>query len=88
MARLSSDFKGVVSFHGNLETGIRAKNNKVKYLVLNGADDTFVPKEEIAAFKKETSAGSDNALKSFAEKTLPTLEHHLMESEKTKASVK
>lgn len=53
MARLSSDFKGVVSFHGNLETGIRAKNNKVKYLVLNGADDTFVPKEEIAAFKKE-----------------------------------
>lgn len=53
MARLSSDFKGVVSFHGNLETGIRAKNNKVKYLVLNGAADTFVPKEEITAFKKE-----------------------------------
>ena len=33
MGRLSSDFKGVVSFHGNLKTGIRAKNNKVKYLV-------------------------------------------------------
>ena len=53
MGRLSSDFKGVVSFHGNLKTGIRAKNNKVKYLVLNGAADNFVPKEEIAAFKKE-----------------------------------
>ena len=53
MARLSADFKGVVSFHGNLKTGIRARNNKVKYLVMNGAADTFVPKEEITAFKNE-----------------------------------
>jgi len=45
-------------------------------------------KKVIAAFKKETSEGHDNALKSFAGKTLPTLEHHLMESEKTKAAVK
>lgn len=53
MARLSGDFKGVVSFHGNLKTGIRAKNNKAKYLVLNGAADKMVGKEEIEAFKKE-----------------------------------
>lgn len=53
MARLSGDFKGVVSFHGNLQTGVRAKNNKVKYLVLNGAADPMVSKEEISAFKKE-----------------------------------
>lgn len=53
MARLSGDFKGVVSFHGNLKTGIRAKNNKAKYLVLNGAADKMVTKEEIDAFKKE-----------------------------------
>lgn len=53
MGRLSDDFKGVVSFHGNLKTGIRAKNNKVKYLVLNGEADGFVKPEEIEAFKKE-----------------------------------
>ena len=53
MARLSGDFKGVVSFHGNLKTGIRAKNNKVKYLVLNGAADSMVSKNEIAAFRQE-----------------------------------
>ena len=53
MGRTYNDFKGVVSFHGNLATGIRAKNSKVKYLVLNGAADTFVPEEEIAAFKRE-----------------------------------
>ena len=53
MARLSDDFKGVVSFHGNLETGIRAKNNKVKYLVMNGAADPMVSEKEIAAFKNE-----------------------------------
>lgn len=60
MGRLSGDFKGVVSFHGNLKTGIRAKNSKVKYLVLNGAADTFVPKEEISAFKKEMDSAKIN----------------------------
>lgn len=60
MARQSDDFKGVVSFHGNLETGVRAKNNKVKYLVANGADDEFVSKEEIAAFKKEMDSAKIN----------------------------
>lgn len=53
MGRQSDDFKGVVSFHGNLVTGVRAKNNKVKYLIANGANDSFVSAEEIAAFKKE-----------------------------------
>ncbi|WP_295232355.1 DUF4142 domain-containing protein [uncultured Chryseobacterium sp.] len=42
----------------------------------------------IANFKKEASDGSDASLKSFASKTLPTLEHHLMESEKAKNAVK
>lgn len=60
MGRLSGDFKGVVSFHGNLKTGIRAKNNKVKYLVLNGAADSFVPKEEIQAFKNEMDSAKIN----------------------------
>lgn len=45
-------------------------------------------KKDIAEFKKESSDGKEASLKSFASKTLPTLEHHLMESEKAKAAVK
>ncbi|UZT99373.1 DUF4142 domain-containing protein [Chryseobacterium fluminis] len=45
-------------------------------------------KKAIEEFKKESSSGGDASLKSFAGKTLPALEHHLMESEKTKAAVK
>ncbi len=45
-------------------------------------------KKDIADFKKEASEGSEASLKGFAGKTIPTLEHHLMESEKAKAAVK
>ncbi|MFC3157365.1 DUF4142 domain-containing protein [Chryseobacterium arachidis] len=45
-------------------------------------------KKDIAEFKKQASGGSESSLKAFASKTLPTLEHHLMESEKAKADVK
>ncbi|GAA5083405.1 hypothetical protein GCM10023210_02040 [Chryseobacterium ginsengisoli] len=45
-------------------------------------------KKDIAEFKKEASEGMESSLKSFASTTLPTLEHHLMESEKAKAAVK
>jgi len=45
-------------------------------------------KKDIAEFKKEVAGGSESSLKGFASKTLPTLEHHLMESEKAKAAVK
>jgi len=45
-------------------------------------------KKDIAEFKKEASEGSESSLKAFAGKTVPTLEHHLMESEKTKTAVK
>jgi len=45
-------------------------------------------KEDIEEFKKEASEGKDASLKSFAGKTLPTLEHHLKESEKAKNAVK
>ena len=53
MGRQENDLKGVVSFHGNLMTGVKPNNNAVKYLICNGEADTFVPKEEIANFKKE-----------------------------------
>lgn len=45
-------------------------------------------KKDVEAFKKQASEGTDPSLKSFAGKTLPTLEHHLMESEKIKNMLK
>lgn len=53
MARQESDLKGVVSFHGNLMTGVKPNNNNVPYLVLNGEDDSYVPQKERDAFKKQ-----------------------------------
>lgn len=42
----------------------------------------------IADFKKEAADGSETSLKNFASKTLPALQHHLMESEIAKNAVK
>ncbi|WP_297983362.1 dienelactone hydrolase family protein [uncultured Chryseobacterium sp.] len=60
LARQESDLKGAVSFHGNLMTGVKPKNNKVKIMVANGANDSFVPAEKIAAFKKEMDSAKIN----------------------------
>ncbi|MCL1669028.1 dienelactone hydrolase family protein [Elizabethkingia ursingii] len=58
MARINEPLKGVISFHGNLMAGVKPLTNKVPVLVLNGEDDTFVSKDEIASFKKQMdSAG-------------------------------
>lgn len=58
MARAGMDIAGVASFHGTLGTTNPAKAGQVraKILVLNGADDPFIPAESIAAFKQEMSA--------------------------------
>jgi len=55
LARSGADVKAVVSFHGSLATDrpADAATLKAKVLVCNGADDTFVSAEEIAAFEKE-----------------------------------
>ncbi|HBI42701.1 MAG TPA: dienelactone hydrolase, partial [Planctomycetales bacterium] len=55
LARAGADLKGVVSFHGTLETPNPedAKNIRCKILVLTGADDPSVPKAQIAAFENE-----------------------------------
>jgi len=55
MARQGVDLRGVASFHGAL-TAIKpaqAGMVKAKILVLNGADDKFIPAEQIEAFKQE-----------------------------------
>lgn len=60
LARSGADIKGVVSFHGNLDTPKieDAKNIKAKILVLHGADDPYVPEEQITAFKNEMDKAS------------------------------
>ena len=42
----------------------------------------------VAKFKMESGSGEDSDLKSWATKTLPTLEHHLMMSQETDNKVK
>lgn len=54
---------GVVSFHGNLDTGLPAKPGAVKspVLVLHGADDPYVPPQQVADFEAEMrNAGTDD----------------------------
>jgi dienelactone hydrolase len=62
MARQGEPLKGVVSFHGSLNTEQPAKAGKVKarVLVLTGEADPFVPTEQVAAFKKEMDAAKVN----------------------------
>jgi len=42
---------------------------------------------DVAAFQKETNAGKDDSLKSFASETLPTLQEHLKQAKEMMKSV-
>ena len=55
LARAGADLKGVVGFHGGLDTPdpADAKRIRCKILVLTGADDPVAPKEQVAAFEDE-----------------------------------
>lgn len=59
LARAGADVKGVVSFHGGLDSPSPAdgKNIKAKVLVLHGADDPYVPAKDLAAFEDEMRKG-------------------------------
>lgn len=62
MARAGFDLKGVVSFHGGLDTPVAAKEGEIKskVLVFHGADDPFVTKNDVSAFEQEmTQAKAD-----------------------------
>lgn len=58
LARAGAGTLGTVSFHGGLSTpnAQDAKNIKGKILVLHGADDKFVPSDEVQAFENEMRA--------------------------------
>lgn len=55
LARAGADLKGVISFHGGLNTPNPkdAKNIKASVLILHGGDDPYVPMDEVIAFQKE-----------------------------------
>lgn len=55
MARNGENLKGVVSFHGGLDSPTPAdgKNIRAKVLALHGAIDPYVKAEDLAAFQKE-----------------------------------
>jgi dienelactone hydrolase len=60
--------KGVVSFHGSLTAVKPAQPGtvKAKILVLTGADDKFVPPQQVEPFKNEmTAAGADFKIISY-----------------------
>jgi dienelactone hydrolase len=62
LARGHAPIAGLVSFHGGLDTPAPAdtKDVKAKVLVLHGADDTFVSKEQINSFMDEMrKSGAD-----------------------------
>jgi len=58
LARSGAALKGVVSFHGGLDSPTPAdgKNIKAKVLALHGADDPYVPAKDVAAFEAELKA--------------------------------
>lgn len=59
LARSGADVAGVVSFHGGLDTPAPqdAKNIRAKVLALHGADDPYVPADQVAAFEQEMRGG-------------------------------
>ncbi len=62
LARSGAPVAGVVSFHGGLDTPATgdARNIKGKVLALHGADDPFVPPQQVVAFEEEMrTAGVD-----------------------------
>lgn len=62
LARSGANVRGVVSFHGGLDSPAPqdAKNIKAKVLVLHGADDPFSSSKDVAAFQEELrKAGVD-----------------------------
>jgi dienelactone hydrolase len=60
VARSNMRVRGIVSFHGGLGKDELRPNNAIapKVLVLHGADDSYVSKEEVEAFQNEMRASN------------------------------
>jgi len=78
------------------ELDAKNKSELAKMQKLSGAqfdraymDDMLADhKNDVADFRKEASSGHDSDLKSYAAKTLPTLEEHLQMAQTTDAAVR
>jgi dienelactone hydrolase len=70
-ARLGSDLKGVVSFHGGLAgTPADKKLLKARILVCHGGDDKFISQKDIDTFKHQLdSIGADYSFKIYPNAT-------------------
>ncbi|MFL5784952.1 MAG: dienelactone hydrolase family protein [Bacteriovoracaceae bacterium] len=53
LARSGADVKGVVSFHGGLESSLKSQGIKAKVLAMNGLADKMVPAKQRTGFEKE-----------------------------------
>jgi dienelactone hydrolase len=62
LARAGANLKGVVSFHGALQTDKPARQGdvKAKVLILTGAADPLVPKEQVDAAENEFKSAGAN----------------------------
>ena len=98
-SKANDELKQIASSKGiTLPTDLDAKHKSVvaKMQKLTGAQfdraymDDMVKdhKEDVADFKKESTGGKDSDIKSFAAKTLPTLQDHLKMAQSTDAAVK
>lgn len=58
LARTGADLDGTISLHGNLDTPdpALAKNIKGSVLILHGADDPYVPAQQVQNFQDEMRA--------------------------------
>ena len=58
LARSGAALKAVVSFHGGLDSPAPAdgRNIRARVLALHGADDPFVPAQDVDAFEREMQA--------------------------------
>jgi dienelactone hydrolase len=58
LARSGADLDGTVSFHGNLDTPHPEQSRQIKgqVLVQHGADDPFVPQDQVKGFMDEMRA--------------------------------
>ncbi|MBC7531305.1 MAG: dienelactone hydrolase family protein [Oligoflexus sp.] len=82
LARTGADLKGVMSFHGGLDSPTPAdgKNIKAHVIAFHGADDPYNKPEDVAAFEKEMRDSKvdwqlvkfGNAVHSFTEKAAGT----------------
>ncbi len=62
MARMGLDLKGVASFHGSLGAATKAEKGgiKARILVCTGADDSFVPHDQVESFEAEMKEAGAN----------------------------